>query len=238
MRKRRRKKKRRLRFKYRNSPVPSIEELLTGLGLDPDEATLEDLFSAVEGLTEPPSEVTSDVQRLAKQLSPDKSPELIPIKTASWAVKNECFAAVEEKVKRHGGTLVYGWDIAEWPNIKLEAEFHAVWRSPAGSLIDVSCRSEEHAMFLVDPKREYSGKSIPNHFHPLCKSDVVEEWFALHEEKMAIEIRHTQDGLFNATACAEAGQWERLQQLDRYKINQLLPLMLKLHFEKNGTVEP
>jgi hypothetical protein len=83
MRRRRRTKNRQVRFKYRKTQVPPIEELLSGLGLNPDEATPVELSAAVEGLTGAPAKITPEVKSLANRLSPDESPVFIPVKTVS-----------------------------------------------------------------------------------------------------------------------------------------------------------
>lgn len=222
-------------MRFRNANIPSPNELLLGLGIDPSKATEHKITEAIERLSRPPQEITDDVQCFAHQLSSEESPTFVPIDTAAWAEPNECFAAVEKKIEQEGGQTVCGWAIVEWPNIKLEAEFHAVWRSEEGELVDVSVRPRDHEVTLFVPAHgiEYTGKMVPSRFYKLWNSEVVQEWIDLHTEKTELENRYFSDGRFDVTACAKSGDLERLNSLEAYSSRILMPLMLKHHFSVN-----
>jgi hypothetical protein len=224
-------------MRFRNANVPSVDELLSGLGLDPRPATSPpDFFATVDSLTRPPQEITEDVQSFARQLSPDRQTCFVPIDTAAWAESNECFAAVEKKIEQDGGEMVHGWGIAEWPNIRLVAEFHVVWRSEEGELLDVSVHPPEHETTLFVPAQEveYTGKLVPSRFYKLWESDVLDEWRDLHQEQVEIRNRNFHDGVTVLIAGQDAKDHERFHELERYRKSILLPLVLERHFCVNG----
>ena len=73
------------------------------------------------------------------------------------------------KVEKNGGGFQYGWQIWEWPDVMIEAEFHAVWNSPQGILIDITPKQiDTHKiLFLPDANRTYEGKQVNNFRQPL-----------------------------------------------------------------------
>lgn len=78
--------------------------------------------------------------------------------------ENECFVVVEQRTSKLGGEHVFGWAIWESPRVFIEAEFHSVWRSPEGDLIDISPRPYNfpNTTFLPDPNRKYEGRQNDN----------------------------------------------------------------------------
>lgn len=104
------------------------------------------------------------------------------------AEANDCFVNVENKMKKDGGKVQYGWAIWYLPGILMEAEFHAVWLSPDGEYIDISPRQIQfdEIMFLPDPNRAYTGKQVDNVRIPLNKNPKVKEYIRLFEEKFRV----------------------------------------------------
>jgi hypothetical protein len=86
---------------------------------------------------------------------------------------NECFPIVEEQIASRGGSRVTGWAIWEWPGVFIEAEFHAVWASQTGELLDLSPRPflASSIVFLPDPSTQYEGRQIDNVRKPLVSDN-------------------------------------------------------------------
>jgi hypothetical protein len=84
--------------------------------------------------------------------------------------------------------MLLGWTIWEWPSTMIEAEFHAVWRSPAGELIDVSPKGQGESviLFVEQPDATYDfsrpGKQRDNARRPLSSSADVRRFIELGEE--------------------------------------------------------
>jgi len=76
---------------------------------------------------------------ICKTIGAMKEPSLVHIQTQPGFELGWCFQNVRSHVSKHGGSIVFGWSISEWPGIFIEAEHHAVWEPPIGRpLIDVT----------------------------------------------------------------------------------------------------
>ncbi len=126
--------------------------------------------------------------RLRNRIAPNERLQYVNVLIESDAEINECFPNLERKIKRDGGGIQYGWAIWYLPSILMEAEFHAVWVSPKGELIDVSPRQIQfkEILFLPDSSTVYLGRQIDNIRIPLNKNPRVKEYIKLHEELFKI----------------------------------------------------
>lgn len=113
--------------------------------------------------------------------NPNAKPKHLLCERARWAVQQECFEAVRKQVQTHGGQQVYGWHIRECKGVFIEAEFHCVWRSPNGQLIDVAAHPvpRKSITFVVDPKVVYQGEQIDNVRLALTDDRDVQSWIDL-----------------------------------------------------------
>ena len=82
----------------------------------------------------------------------------------TWAEPSRCFENVWEKMRRDGGTILFGWTfhhrIAQGTGEYLFVTHHAVWHASNGALINVTpfhqdskhhpIRQEDGIVFLVD----------------------------------------------------------------------------------------
>lgn len=85
-----------------------------------------------------PRELTPAIRALCSELAADSEPAYLDVSPAEGARDLDCFPVVEAHVRNVGGDVVYGWRIWELPWTYIGAEFHAVWRSPGGDLIDIT----------------------------------------------------------------------------------------------------
>lgn len=112
-----------------------------------------------------PAEFSSGLLDLCQELISDGSqPVYVENRPNDSALVRDCFQNVAKQVAISGGESVTGWAIREFPNWFIEAEFHAVWRSPDGELLDLTPMAHPTAriLFLHDPVRTYQGKQINN----------------------------------------------------------------------------
>lgn len=70
------------------------------------------------------------------RIRPRGTPVLVQHDSTASGPSNERFPLVDERVRLCGGSVCVGWAIWEWPAILVEAEFHAVWKNPAGEIFD------------------------------------------------------------------------------------------------------
>ncbi len=110
-----------------------------------------------------PEEINNDVIKLVNLLGIKTTPIYLDVNPEPYSKIVECFPNVNEKINRDGGTQCYGWQI--WKTeILIEAEFHAVWKSPDGELRDITPKqiSIPRILFLPDQAAKYNGCQIDN----------------------------------------------------------------------------
>jgi hypothetical protein len=106
--------------------------------------------------------ITKHILKLAAQIDAAGLPDHVPVEPGGGCRPGACFENVIDIVKRQGGSVQYGWSIREQPRAFVEGEFYAVWRSPDGTLIDVTPRGDGQTqiVFLSDPNRVWDGEPI------------------------------------------------------------------------------
>lgn len=131
-----------------------------------------------------PTRVTQHVRRLKKQISNSLEPILVPVSPRHSSKPRDCFADVAEQIQELGGTIQYGWTVWEWPEVLIEGEFHGIWRSPTGELVDVSQKpdGEKQIMFIPDTKRIFLEKPLDNIRLPIGKDWRIKRFIELHEK--------------------------------------------------------
>ena len=138
------------------------------------------------------TEVTKDLQAFQKTMPATKKPIIIKVDVLPDAVTNDCFVNVEKKIAACGGSIVHGWRVYQVPRAYLEAEFHAVWKSPQGFMRDVSdCYGLGEVVFVPDLKRVFTGKCVVNIFFALSNRKEVTDYItaatAYNREKVAAQ---------------------------------------------------
>jgi len=110
-------------------------------------------------------------------------PVYLPVQPEADAIALECFPNVQAKVARDGGQMQCGWQLWEWPHVLVEAEFHAVWVSPAGKMIDITPKpeGETYILFVPDPRRRYEGLAIDNVRMPLRDDLLIKHFIQMSE---------------------------------------------------------
>jgi hypothetical protein len=113
------------------------------------------------------------VQSFCNEVTGDARPQLVACRPRYDRPAKECFPIVKEQIATYGGSMAIGWAIWEWPGVFIEAEFHATWASPEGTLIDLNPRASfiSSIVFLPDPLRRYEGKQIDNIRKPLIRDN-------------------------------------------------------------------
>ena len=90
----------------------------------------------------------------------------LDVQPVAGAATLDCFPVVERRVQEQGGEICYGWRIWEWPEVMLEAEFHAVWKDAEGHLHDITplpaVANANRSLFIPDPIRRYQSRQVNN----------------------------------------------------------------------------
>lgn len=106
---------------------------------------------------------------------------IVPVEPDVNAKERMCFINVKIKTEVNGGKVVYGWRINDGDLI-LEAEFHAVWETPNGILIDITPHEKKlsEIKFVKDPNgREWTGYFINSVRINKTENTIVDDAFLL-----------------------------------------------------------
>jgi len=106
---------------------------------------------------------------LCNELTGSELPDFLDVAPRPDSIPSDCFTDAQKKSKAQGGSVQHGWLIWEFPEVMLEFEFHAVWRRPDGSLLDVSKKAdnEKRILFVPDQTRTFKGARRPGMRHAL-----------------------------------------------------------------------
>jgi len=142
---------------------------------------------------------------LCRELVADAEPQFLTVTPVPDADVNDCFPVVERYARCHGGSVCYGWQIWEWSGVMIEAEFHAVWRSPTGELRDLTPKQipVSQIMFLPDSGRRYEGWPVCNVRRSLSSDPRVSQFIKSCEDEfefMNRGERATQHGELHVSA--------------------------------------
>ena len=115
-------------------------------------------------VTTTPARISSHIRKLCARLGIGWKPQFIQVAPRHDSGHLDCFNDVQRHISENGGSIVHGWLLWEWPNVLVEAEFHAVWKSPDGKLLDVSEKpqGETTILFVEDKTRIFTGSSVDN----------------------------------------------------------------------------
>ena len=136
-----------------------------------------------------PKTITPKIANLCTALvGSGAQPVFVPVQPVKHEI-DDCYGAVETTVGTSGGAIVYGWNVMEWPFTLLEAQFHAVWQTLTGNLVDVSPKEdgETRILFLPDPGRRFLGKRIDSHYVALRDDPQITEFISLNKSKVHLE---------------------------------------------------
>jgi hypothetical protein len=134
-----------------------------------------------------PSEIDDNVKRLVNMICPGSKPIYLPVEPESYAEVCECFPAIKEKISRDGGSQEFGWQI--WKtDFLMEAEFHAVWKSPGGELKDITPKQMpvHKILFLLDPKVKYEGAQVDNIRINISGNQLVDDYIEISKAKFRL----------------------------------------------------
>jgi hypothetical protein len=127
-----------------------------------------------------PKTGNNHIDKLLDQLNVEFDPEIIPVQVETDAKPKSCYYNVEDKIKKDGGKIHYGWVIWQ-SNYLCEAEHHAVWENDEGDLICVTPRERhfDEIMFVSDNDRVYKGVSISNVVLNISGNPLIDEFIKL-----------------------------------------------------------
>lgn len=194
--------------------------------------------------TRTPVEITEQIITLCKEIDKSQKPYRVPVKPESWAEPTECFINVKTKVEKDGGKIQFGWAIWEWPNVMIEAEFHAIWISPENTPIDITPKpvNMQKILFLPDSERVYDYSAdyyrVDNIRRPLSNNPLVSDFIKISEQIFEVEETHSPGRRLEL----EGPVCEHWEELNQKKLSIQLQLMsqpqLQPEYGKPGRNSP
>lgn len=163
-----------------------------------------------------PAQVSPAIQNLCSELSAEVQPQYVDVRPAPLAKTNDCFPNVERQVQEHGGYLVLGWSLWEWPTLFVEAEFHAVWRAPDQTLLDVTPKRAptQRILFLSDASGHYCGRQVNNVRRSTLKHPMVTEFLKASDDEYELMNRGERANQHGAISLldSEAQEYDSIQR--------------------------
>ncbi|QQK03787.1 hypothetical protein JFN94_06390 [Burkholderia anthina] len=164
----------------------------------------------------PSDRTSSHVQVIKRRLAIEHDPIHIDVQVAEHALVDECFPNVALEVERSGGRQVLGWALWELPGIYFEAEFHAVWEKPDGTLVDITPKKESTSriLFLRDPNAIYAGLQVNNLRVPISREPAVLEFLEACEAEFELTNSGDRSGQYGEIALTgnDAARYTLIQQ--------------------------
>ena len=133
--------------------------------------------------TTTPPQITRHIRQLVQRVVPGGVATYMVVEPEPDALEKECFPNVEAKIARDGGRMLCGWQLWEWPHVMVEAEFHAIWLSPDGQMVDVTPKlhHETKVLFVSDPRRRYTGATVDNVRLPVRDDQLIRHFIGVSE---------------------------------------------------------
>lgn len=90
------------------------------------------------------------------------APTFVDVRPRPDSECDDCPEDVRRQVEESGGKAICGWAVWERPGAYLFTEFHMVWESPSGELVDVSAKvdGETLTLFVPDSSIRHTGGRI------------------------------------------------------------------------------
>ena len=128
-----------------------------------------------------------------------------------------CFINVDKRVKSEGGETVFGWQFWEHPYM-IQAEFHAVWRKPDGSLVDITPKDDDHIrriLFVEDPVRKFDGIQTDNLRINTTGNELIDDLIEVERAKYRFMNKDGRDKVIGVVHLEndDARLWQSLNNL-------------------------
>ena len=102
-----------------------------------------------------PEVITPDIKEFSRELK-SQPPEYVQVVPLLSGRIGRCWENVGAVVRQNRGQRRYGWTIWERSGLFLTAEFHAVWRTADGELVDVTPKADGEHRVLFSTAPQYS----------------------------------------------------------------------------------
>jgi hypothetical protein len=161
-----------------------------------------------------PAELSRTMAALAESLVSGVAPRYVDCRTRAGEKSTESFGVVARQVEAEGGECVAGWALWELPGVFVEAEYCALWRGPAGELLDIVPRTSptRRVLFLPDPQRTAVPAGQRSVRRPVVNDPALLAYLATFDQEAQLFARGALDEKSGAQrlAPADVGAYERV----------------------------
>jgi hypothetical protein len=162
-------------------------ELMTGYVADNNDLFMQETSAP---------DVMDDIVEFCIEIGSD-APVVVPVSAFEGSRSGWCFDNVRRKIELDGGEAVHGWTIWSAPGLWHNAEFHVVWKTPGGRLVDITSKpdGENHIIFSPDSRyglnfdfyQRPGNVRVRTYAHQERKPKVVEKIAELSERRLTYE---------------------------------------------------
>jgi hypothetical protein len=152
-----------------------------------------------------PSSIDDSVSEFCSEISAGTQPVYLDLTPTDGCKLADCFNNVLRHCDINGGTTQHGWIIWYSEGFFIEAEFHGVWRTESGDLVDITPKvdGEERILFLPDSELTWNKTFVANRRKGLMDNPLV---------KITIDQGHALDQL-KMKYCDENGRLQMPQHV-------------------------
>jgi len=136
-----------------------------------------------------PDQNNENILRAIAALGLKEKPIYVDITPDKDAVHGNCFLNVLKKVESTKGEMVLGWQFAEY-SFMIEAEFHAVWKTPEGDLVDITPGVDPSAkkiLFVTDKQKKFNGSRTNNFRFNTTGNPLIDDMIEIDHAKFRLE---------------------------------------------------
>jgi len=153
-----------------------------------------------------PEKISAHVTAFCRSIVANAAPIYVPVQAEAEGQERDCFYIVAERQRRDGGEIVFGWNLWTWPHVWLKAEHHAIWRSPNGSLVDLTPKPVDRIVFLPDASQPYDyelNRRVSNICKALKSDPAIERVFKAERAIYDYEEKNTKPGTLEVSVDPE-----------------------------------
>ena len=122
----------------------------------------------------------AEIHRVGGGILSDARPFYVPVIPDPSSEVNYCFPAVSKRMAKDGGESIVGWTLRK-ETMLMSAEFHSIWKSPAGKLLDITSKGgapTSRILFVSAPEKVYEGKQVNNINLNISGNPLVDDYIA------------------------------------------------------------
>ncbi len=181
-----------------------------------------------------PKQIDGIIDKFCKQINYSAKPQYINVQPWEKSKINDCVNNAKEYLKINKGNSVIGWAIWLHPHCMIEAEFHIIYQSDNGQLIDITPHKNniDKILFMEDQSIKYNNCQISNIRKNISKSKLIDSVIDNWNEIFVIQ-NEGENKYKHGEIIIEGEKAERMMYLDYLNQQLLEEFFSKLKLKPN-----